>query len=809
MSGALLAELRYARRSLLRTPAATAAAVGCLAGAIAAATGIFAVVNGVVLRGLPFQHATRLVSIWGVDPNRDTVLRGFSWPDVQDVARSARTVDAVAAMANAGGGMTLTGTGEPVQIPSRTVSGNFFETLGVAAALGRTLSPDDDVPGSPNAVVIADALWRQQFGADRSVAGRSIVLDGRPFTIVGVAPRWFTYPPRAQMWVTVAHAEPDLLANRSVGWLEIIGRLQAAATPATARADLAPMLDAIARTYHPSRGKEDISVTPLQHELLGDLRPAMWALLGGVLVLLGIACANVGGLLLVRGAARSHDIAVRLALGADARDVLRQVLAEAVVLVIAGAGVGTALAFAVVAAATQVLPADVAAPGSIGIDVSVLAFSVGVTAVAVVVCGVLPGLEAISTPVLTALQQSGRSVTVDRPGPRRALAAVEVALAVVLMVCSALVGRTFMRLRAVDVGFAADRLLAFEVPLSASRYPTADAAVRFSERLLPRLEQLPAVRSAAAVLVRPLWGTVGMDWPVTIEGQPPADAAHNPLTNLEAVSSGYFRTLGIPMIAGRTIRDDDRNDRPGVAVVSRSFAEHFWPGRDAIGRRLRFPLPGSPHDREWFTVVGVVGDAKYRGLRGTRLDLYIPAAQCPYPVHQFVVRADTQPASLAGAIRAEVQRIDRDAPIDDVVVLSDEVDRQLANPRATATIFTVFAATASILTALGLGTLIASQVRRRTREIGIRVALGATRPHVIGLMMREGAVVVATGVAAGLAIALWTTRLLSSLLYGVAPHDPPMLMIAAALSATVGLVAVWVPALRATRVDPLVALRDD
>jgi predicted permease len=457
----------------------------------------------------------------------------------------------------------------------------------------------------------------------------------------------------------------------------------------------------------------------------------------------------------------------------------------------------------------RLLPDSIPSLDTVSADATLLAFAIGVVTVAVIACGVLPGVEAISTPIVTALQQSSRSVAADRPAMRRALAAIEVALAVVLMVCSALVGRTFLRLRAVDVGFAADRVLAFEVPLPATRYPSAEAALTFSERLLPRLEQLPGARAAGAVLVRPLWGTVGMDWPVTIEGQPPADAARNPLTNLEAVSGGYFRALGIPTIAGRVLGDGDRNDRPGAAVVSRSFAERFWPGRDAIGRRLRFPLPGSRHDREWFTVVGVVGDAKYRGLRGTRLDLYIPAAQCPYPVQQFVVRADSRPSGLAGAIRAQVLSLDRDAPIDDVVVLSDEVDRQLAHPKVTAAIFLVFAATASVLTALGLGTLIAAQVRRRTREIGIRVALGATRTQVVGLMMREGALVVGGGVAAGLAIALWTTRLLTSLLYGVAPHDPPMLAAAVIVSTVVGLVAVLVPALRSMSVDPLVALRDE
>jgi len=809
VTGQLVAELRFAARSLRRTPAATAAAVACLAGAIAAATGTFAVVNSVVLRGLALPHRDRLVAIWGVDPGRDTVLRGFSWPDVQDVARAGSSVDSIAAMANAIGGMTLTAATEPVQIPSWTVSGNFFETLGVGAARGRALSAADDVPGSAKVVVIGDALWRQQFGADPAIVGRAVVLDGRPFTIVGVAPRWFTYPPRAQIWVTVAHAEPDLVANRSVGWLEIIARMKPQVTPAAVRASLAPTFDRLARTYHPSRGTEAISVTPLQHELLGDARPALWATLAGVLLLLVIGCANVGGLLLVRGAARSHDIAVRRAVGAQRVDVVRYVVAEAMVLVAVSAALGAALATALAIAVARLLPSNVPWARETPFDATVLAFSVGVVAVAVIVCGLFPGVEALSAPLLSSLQSSGRSVATDRAHLGRALAIVEVALAVVLIICSALVGRTFLNLRAVNVGFEADRVLAFDVPLPAQRYPTALEAVRFSDRLLPRLEALPGIRSASAVLLRPFWGAAGMDWPVVVEGQPPADAARNPLTNLEAVSPGYFETVGIPLIAGRPIAIDDRDDRPGAAVVSSSFAEHFWPGRVALGRRIRFPLPGSAHNQQWFTVVGVVGDAKYRGLRGSRLDLYIPAAQCPYPVHQYVVRADTRPSDLTAAIRAQVREIDRDAPIDDVVVLSDAVDQQLANPRLTAAIFVVFAATATILTALGLGTLIASQVRQRTREIGVRLALGATRAQVVTLMMREGAIVVGAGAAAGVVAALWTTRLLTSLLYGVAPYDPPLVAGATALSATVGLVAVCLAALRSATIEPLVALREE
>ena len=321
-----------------------ACAVVCLAGAIGAATAVFAIVNSVALRPLPFQHANRLVAIWGVNPSRDTVKRGFSWPDTSDLSRATRSLDGVAALANAPGGMTLTGRGEPAQIPMWVVSGNFFEVLGVPATFGRTLTAEHDVPRSQPAVTISHALWQERFGSDPSIVGQTLTLDGRPFIVTGVAPRGFAYPPTAQMWVTIAHGVPEYVDNRGVGWLEIIGRLKPGTTPEGARADLAIPLDELAKRYHASRGRESVSVVPLQRELLGDTRPALWALLGAVLVLLAVACANVGGLLLVRSAAQSHDLAVRLALGATRRHIVGGALAESTALLAISSVVGLAFA---------------------------------------------------------------------------------------------------------------------------------------------------------------------------------------------------------------------------------------------------------------------------------------------------------------------------------------------------------------------------------------------------------------------------------------------------------------------------------
>ena len=786
-----------------------ACAVVCLAGTIGAATAVFAIVNGVVLRPLSFQHADRLVAIWGVSPGRDTVKRGFSWPDTLDLSRMVRSLDGVAAMANAPAGMTLTGRGEPVQIPMWIVSGNFFEVLGVPATIGRTLTVAEDVPNSQPAVTIGHALWRDRFGGDPAIVGQTLTLDGRSFIVSGVAPRGFAYPPQAQMWVTIAHGVPEYVENRSVGWLEIVGRLKTGVTPAAARADLAIPLDELTKRYHAARGREDVSVVPLQRELLGDSRPALWALLAAVLVLLAVACANVGGLLLVRSVARAHDLAVRLALGANRRHVIGEALAESSLLMAVSGALGVALAVAIVRVVRAAAPGNIPGIADVSIDWRVLAFALVVTGASIALCATAPVVQSLSRDVMALLQQGGRSLAGEGGRARRALAGVEIALAVFLLVMATLVTRTLINLQAVDVGFHADRILAFDVPQPTSRYPDASASQQFADRLLPRLSTLPGVERAASVLLRPLWGVAGMDWSVTIEGQSPTDAAQNPLTNLEAVSPGYFATMGIPLVEGRDISDGDRDGRAGVGVVSQSFVKRFWPDGKALGRRLKFPLPGSSFDRQWFTVVGIVGDAKYRELRGSRLDLYISSAQCPYPVHQFVVRtASGRPDAIAGAVRAEVRALDPALPIDDVVVLGDAVQSQIANPRLVALTLNGFATTASALAALGLGTLIAWQVKLRTREIGVRLALGATSREVVGIVMAESIPVVTAGVVVGLASALLLGRFLETLLFEVAPHDPVSVIVAGITAAAVAFLSSFLTARYAARIDPLIALRD-
>jgi predicted permease len=801
-------EIRNAWRSLTRTPLVSLAAILCLGGAIGAATAVFTIIDGVVVRSLPLDNAARLLAVWGIDPARDAVLRGFSWLDAQELGRRVRTVDALAVMENAGGSMTLTGRGDPIQLPSRTVSGNFFDVLGARASVGRTLTTQDDDVTSTPVVVLSHALWQQQFGGDFGMVGAPLTLDGRRFVVAGVMPPAFAFPADARLWVSVAHSNPALVTDRSTGWLEAIVLRRQGVAEAAVRADLTDAFEQIRTTYHQARPSEQISVTPLQRELLGDVRPALWALFAGVLVLTTVACANVGGLLLVRGSARARETAVRVALGAGRRHILVHALAESILLSTASGIFGVALAAMFVAAARRFAPGDIPRLAGVAIDLRILAFTVGVVAFTTLVCAAASTWRTPAEDVQLVLAGGGRASR-HRGAFGNLLAAIEIALSVVLIVAAALVGRTFMNLMRLDVGFDAQRVLAFSVPVPAARYARPEDHRRLNDQLLARLSALAGVRHAAAVLLRPFWGRVGLDWPVDIEGQAPVEAERNPLVNLEPISGGYFETLGIPILKGRGIDAGDREPRPPVAVVSRSFARRFWPNGDALGRRLRFPLPGSPYDGQWFTVVGLVGDAKYRGLRTDRLDLYISDAQGPYPAHTFLVRADGDPARLVNAIRAEVRAIDRDLPIDDVIVLRDAVERELAHPQLTAHVFAGFASAAVVLASLGLATLVACDIRQRTREIGIRIALGASAHQVIAPIMTESLVVVAGGIAAGLGVAAASVGFLRSLLFGVSALDPAALAAAAVVAALVGLASAYVPARMTSRIDPLDALRAD
>jgi predicted permease len=796
-------------RSLFRTRLLTTGAVLCLSVAIAAATAVFTVVDIAVVHATPFANADRLLAIWSVDPGRDDVRRGLSWPDARDLGRTATSFEALAAMSNANSGMTLTGRGDPVQIPFRIVSGNFFDVLGVRPAAGRVTGTDDDRPGSTAVIVLADQLWRERFGADPGVVGTAAIFDGRPFVIAGVMPAWFAYPRDAQAWATIAHAVPEYADNRNAGWLEAIGLSRPGMTIDQHQAALTPAFDQLTRTFHPLRGKEGLAMQPLDRELLGDVRPAMWAMFAAVFILLAAACANVGGLLLVRGMDRARDVALRVALGANRADIVRSTVAESAVLAMLGGLGGITLSLWLLRVIQTIAPPDLPRRADLVVNWHTLAFALAIVTVTAIACALAPTLHALSVDAQVILQRRGRSVARTRSWARTALISAQIALAVVLIVAAALVGQTLMKLRQIDAGFAADAVLAFDVPLPDTRYPTTKESRAFTDRLLTSLAGVPGVQQSAAVLLRPLWGRVGMDWPMTIEGQPEVEAARNPLTNLEAVSVGYFATLDVPLLDGRDFTAGDRDGDTPVAIVGESFAKRFWPGRTALGRRMKFPLPNSPNHQQWFTVVGVVGDARYRGMRDPRLDLYISAAQCPYPVHQFVVRSSADPSTLLNPVRAAVRAIDPALPVDDATVLREAIDKEMTGPAFTATVFMTFAGVTLGLAALGLGSFIAWQVRQRTREMGIRLALGARPSELVSLLMRESAWIVTVGVGLGLLASILLTRLVQALLFEVHPLDPAALAAGVVITATLGLLGAYIPARRIGRLTPLTALGEE
>jgi putative ABC transport system permease protein len=802
------ADLRYAVRSLWRRPRFTAVAVAVLAIGIGASTAVFSVVDAVMLRPLPFADAGRLVAVWQRSPDNSVPFIEVSYPDYLDWRRQARAFESMAIIPSVNQGFMLAGD-EPAQVQGRLVSGNFFDVLGAHALLGRTLRPDDDRPDASRVAVLGYGLWQRRFGADPAVVGRKVVVDGTPLEVVGVMPPAFRYPPKAELWTPVVPAIPSVVTNRGVYWAIVVGRLAPGARLTEARAELDAIVARLAKA-NPDAAATASVVTPFAEHLLGPARTALVVLLTAVLLVLLVACANVSALLLARAADRQREIAVRVALGASRGRLVRQLLAESALIALAGAAGGVVIARWSLDALVSLVPADVPRLPDAAIDARVLAFAAALAAAAALVSGLAPALLA-SRPSLTDALESGARTAGAGGAPRRLrglLVGAEAAVALVLLSGAGLMGRTFHNLRQVDLGYDPRRLLTLEIASPHGKYETPAASRALQRTLLERIDRLPGVESSAGVLLRPLWGQVGMDWIFAVEGQSEADARRNPHLNLEAVTPGYFRTMRIPVRRGRTFDDADADGAPGVVVVGESFARRYWPGRDPIGQRLKIPLSEAPrYNWTWLTVVGVVGDARYRELQASRLDLYLSYLQSPYGPKHLVVRTAGDPLALAPAVRAVVRDVDRDLLAEDMTSMESLVDAALGAPRFGMQLLSAFALAALALAALGTYGVMAFLVGRRTREIGVRMALGARSTDVLRLVFGQGMRPVLVGVAAGVAGSLALGRGLSALLFGVAGHDAATLAGAAAVLAAVAAAACYFPARRAARLDPAAALR--
>jgi predicted permease len=811
MLASLTRDLGASVRAFRRRPAFAATVVVTLAVAIGANTAIFSVVHAVLLSRLPFAEPDRLVAIASREPGSDR--QPFSIADFLDFRSGARSLEALAAWS--GASANLTGVEEPVALRAQWTSSGFFRILGVEAALGRTPLPEEERPGAPRVVLLGHALWKTRFGADPSVLGRSVTINGEPFTVIGVLPREFPFlAANADLAAPVDLETDKRRAARGAGFLRLVGRLAPGVTVPQATGDLEAIAAGL-KAAHPdaNANREGIKVTSLSEQISGAFRVRLLVLQAAVAVLLLIACGNLANLLLARVLARREELAIRSALGARRGDLVRQLMTEAGVLAVAGGALGLLLAIGGVRALLALGPQTLPRAAEVGIDPPVLAFNLGLSLAAGLLLGLLPALEASGRAFGEGLRGSGRASAGRRGSRARALlVAAEVGMSLVLLVGAGLLLRTLARLEATPPGFEPRNLLAVQLSLPKSRYGTPEAIQQYSDEVARRLSALPGVEKAAAASLNPL-----TNWRASIsllvEGRDEADRSKAPLANYRAAGPGYLRTLGVPVRLGREFEPGDGERAVPVAVISETLARQQFPDASPLGARLAID-----DTRDWRTVeiVGVAGDVKHTGLDADgSADVYVPFAQTPPDVSVWLanifcvaVRTKGDPRAIAPAVRREILALDRDVAVASMRPMEDALDASLGDRRFQTVLLEIFGLTALGLALAGIYAVTAIGVAQRTREIGVRLSLGAGRGRILALLLRQALTPVGSGLAAGLAAALFAGRLISGLLFGIAPQDASTLAAASVLLAATALLASAVPALRATRIDPVRALRD-
>jgi putative ABC transport system permease protein len=806
----LLHDLRYAVRALRRNPGFTIVAVLTLAIGIGANTAIFSVVNAVLLKPLSFPQPERLVQVYdGSAGTRGTA----SPPNFVDWRRENSVFEEMAAYTRTA--PALTGVGDARRVAGSVVTAGFFPVLGTAPMLGRAISEADAVAGQERVVLLSHGLWQRHFGADPEILGRTVLLDGREFAVIGVMPPGFEYPAGAEFWAPLGFTEDDLTTQRGAHYLDVIARLAPGVTVDEASSQMAAIAGLLAARYPDTNTGSTASALGLREALVGDVRPALLILLGAVGFVLLIACANVANLLLARTAGRRRELAVRSALGAGRGRLARHVLSESVLLALAGGAAGLLLA-ALGQQLLLTLPVEgVARLEDTKLDTTVLLFTAVVSMLTGVLFGLLPALSAgLASDPAAALKAGGAALTVDRTGARTrgALVVAEVALAVLLLAGAGLLMKSFIELQRVDPGFNPRGVLTFDVALPNSRYAEPQQSRAFFAELNRRIESLPGVESAAGVFGLPL---SGFNYTISVEQLDGRLAYESPgqerYAQVRIVTPAYFRTMEIPLLAGRPLADTDRSGTQPVVVVNASAAELLWPGGDALGHDFELGTTlGLGGPRVGGTVVGIVADVKHRGLAEQAVpEVFAAHDQFPVDFLSMTVRSSVPPPSLIPAIREELSEMDGELPLDRLRTMEEWLAASVAQPRFYMLLLAIFAAAALVLAAIGIYGVLAYAVRQRSNEIGIRRALGARAGDVLRMVVGRAMALAAGGLLIGLLASLALTRLLAGFLYGVSATDPLTLAAVALLLVVVALLASAVPARRAARLDPMVALREE
>jgi putative ABC transport system permease protein len=808
MLGTVWQDARYAVRVFIKSPAFTAVALVALALGIGANTAIFSVVHAVLLRSLPYRDAERLVMVWEHNRPRNRERNVVNPANFLDWQAQAQSFEAMAAFYDTR--FNLTGAGEPVEIPAQVATGNLFAVLGAQAALGRTFAAEDGEPGRDDVVVLSHGFWQSQFGGAPDVVGKTVALNGGQVEIIGVMPADFRFfvsenslgGKPAVLW-TPTRFTPQQARGR---FISVVARLKPGVTAEQAQSEMNTVSARLEQARPDFNGNWGSRVVPLREQLSGELRRPLLVLVGAVCFVLLIACANVANMMLARAAARAKEIAVRAALGAGRARVVRQLLTESLLLSLAGGLLGLLLAMWGVDALVALSPPNLIGPEAVGVNLPVLAFTFAVTVLTGVVFGMFPALEASRFDAGEALKEGGRGGT-GGPRSRRLRAAfvvAQVALSLVLLVGAGLMIQSFRRLSAVDPGFDSNNLLTMRVLLPGTKYKDDAARVAFFRQVLERVEALPGVRSASMAQALPFAG-IGSATGFQIEGQPELTSAERPTTDVRVTGEGYFETMRIPVLRGRAFNPDEAREDRKVVVVNETLARKHFPGEDPVGKRITIEMKAQNEPSE---IIGVVGDAKYAKLEGEQRPMvYWAHPTLAFSAMSLVVRTEGDPLALADAVRREVQAVDRDQPVADVRTLRSWVGDSVARARFGTLLLAVFALVALLLAAVGLYGLMSYTVVQRRHEIGIRMALGAQRRDVVRLVVGQGLLLTLAGTALGLAGALALTRVMRGLLYGVSATDPATFAAVPLLLGAVALLASYVPARRATRVDPMVALR--
>jgi putative ABC transport system permease protein len=798
--GTLWQDLRFGLRVLAKQPAFTLVAIVTLALGVGANTAIFSVVNGVLLRSLPYPDPDRLVVLWEADAKSRQIH--VSQPNFEDWRAGQQSFESVSAHTGRWGGpATVTGGSEPERAHAVGVFQDFFRVLGVEPAAGRAFAPDEHRAGAARVVVVSHGFWQRRLGGASDLAGRRLTIEGLSHEIVGVLPAGFAYPAETDLWFPQETAGDG--GARSAKNFAVVARLKQDVTVEQAQADMTTVARRLEQQYPDSNRGAGVAVVPLKDQLVGQVRPALLVLMAAVCVVLLIACANVANLLLARGLSRQREIAIRLALGAGRARIVRQLLTESLLLSVVGGALGLLFALWLVRALVALGPATIPRLEEIGLDSHAMAFTAAATLLTGLLYGLAPALKISRPDLQDTLKSTGATTAGGGSRLRGLLVVAEVAMTLVLLVGAGLLAKSFWRLLQVSPGFEAENVLTMQLSLPTSDYREGRQTVAFYRQLFERLGALPGVEAAGMINNLPMGG-VSISGGVIVEGRPEGQGGY---AGFRIVSPGYFDAMRVPVVRGRLFNEADNETAQPVALVSERAARATWPGEDPIGKRVRSTMDN--RGDVWMTVVGIVGDVRHSGLEANpSAELYVPVAQRPTRARggTVVVRTTGDANALAASVRREVQAVDRNLPVS-FAPMREVFARTTASRRYSMTVLVAFACAALLLSVVGLYGVMSYTVSQSTREIGLRVALGAQRSDIYRLVVGQGLVLAAAGVCIGIVASLALTRLMAGLLYGVAPTDPATYAGVAALLVVVAALACFVPARRAAKVDPMIALR--